>query len=198
MSKITDALVRLTMAWALGTALLASTSPSQGAPPNTIGGSAAVCDPWSPQNCAKPDASGAIPVTVSGSTGSSDVNINGINGAPPSSTNPLWVAPAGSALFPIISPTRSALTVAGCSVGVASALCLAASTANLWVQVQNTSATASVACSWGGTATLNASNSFLLAPGQSASWGVMSSGVPTNALNCIASAAATPLYVEYR
>lgn len=144
------------------------------------------------------DATGTL-CTGAGSGGApSNVNINQINGASPSATNPLWVAPAGSALFPVIPATRSALTVAGCTVGVASAQCLAASTANLWIQVQNTSAANTVACSWGGTAALNAAGSFLLQPGQSASWGLMSSGVPTNVLNCIASAAATPLYVEYR
>lgn len=144
------------------------------------------------------DATGTLCTGSSASGAPSNVNINQINGATPSATNPIWVAPASSTAFPITAAPRSAVTAAGCSVGTASALCLAASTANFWIQVQNTSASNSVACSWGGTAALNATGSFLLAPGQSASWGPNSSGVPTNALNCIASAASTPLYVEYR
>lgn len=144
------------------------------------------------------DATGTL-CTQSGSSGDpSDANISQINGAPVSATNPIWVAPASNTAFPVVAAPRSAMTVAGCTVGAASAQCLAASTANFWIQVQNTHATNQVACSWGGTAALNAAGSFMLAPGQSASWGVMSGGVPTNALNCIASGAATPLYVEYR
>lgn len=151
------------------------------------------------QFCQPLSSTNALPVSPTGTpSGTQDVNISEVNGATPSASNPIWVAPAGSALFPVIPATRSAMTTAGCTVGTSSALCLAASTANLWVQVQNTHATNSVACSWGGTAALNASGSFLLAPGQSASWGLASSGVPTNALNCIASAAASPLYLEYR
>jgi hypothetical protein len=39
----------------------------------------------------------------------------------------------------------------------------------------------------------------MLSPGQSASWGPMTAGVPSaNGLACIASASSTPLYVEYR
>lgn len=85
----------------------------------------------------------------------------------------------------------------GCTVGTSSAACLAAATAATFVQVQNNSATATVACSWGGTAALNSATSFQLAPGQSASWGQTTGGIPNEALNCIASVASTPLYVEY-
>jgi hypothetical protein len=94
---------------------------------------------------------------------------------------------------------RNTLTIAGCTVGVTNAQCLASNTAIAWVQVQNTHASNSVACSWGGTSILNNSGSFQLAAGQSASWGPNTGGVPSGAaLNCIASGASTPLYVEYR
>lgn len=127
-----------------------------------------------------------------------DVNISGVNGATPSASNPIWVAPASSTAFPVLSAPRSTLTTAGCTVGTSSAECIAASTANFWVQVQNTHVTNTIACSWGGTASLNSTGSFMLEPGQSASWGVTTSGIPTNALNCIASGASTPLYIEMR
>lgn len=104
----------------------------------------------------------------------------------------------GGGAVTVSAASRSAMTTAGCTVGTSSAQCLAASTANTWLQVQNTSASAQIACSWTGTAALNSNSSFMLQPGQSASWGLQSSGVPTNALSCIASAASTPLYLEYR
>lgn len=55
-------LVRLTLAWFLGTMLLSTAA--RATPPSTISGSAAMCDPWSPQSCAKPDSNGNMPVTV--------------------------------------------------------------------------------------------------------------------------------------
>lgn len=95
-------------------------------------------------------------------------------------------------------PLAGSMTTAGCTVGVASAQCVPAATAQRWIQLQNTSTANQIACSWGGTASINSATSFMLAPGQSASWGPNSGGVPTNALNCIASGAGTPLYVELR
>jgi hypothetical protein len=85
----------------------------------------------------------------------------------------------------------------GCTVGASSAQCLAASTAINFLQVQNASPSASVACAFGASAVLNSSGSFQLGPGQSAHWGPETAGVPSGALNCIASAASTPLYEEW-
>jgi len=95
------------------------------------------------------------------------------------------------------TPKTGSFTISGCSVTTSSAQCLASGTATNHVQVQNTSASASVACSWGGAAALNSSGSFQLAAGQSAIWGPNTSGVPSAALNCIASSAPAPLYLEY-
>lgn len=88
-----------------------------------------------------------------------------------------------------------AKTVAGCTVGVTSGACLGANPRG-WVQLQNTSASATIACSWDNPASLNSTTSFMLAPGQSASWGPTTGGAPNQALNCIATAASSPLYVE--
>lgn len=85
----------------------------------------------------------------------------------------------------------------GCTVGASSAQCLAAATATQFIQIQNTSASATVACRWGGAAVLNSSTSVQLGAGQSASWGPNTAGVPSGALNCIASGASTPLYLEW-
>lgn len=64
MTTLTSKAVRFITAAALGLGLLWS-APSRGAPPNTIGNSVAVCDPWNPQRCAQPDASGNLPITGS-------------------------------------------------------------------------------------------------------------------------------------
>lgn len=99
-------------------------------------------------------------------------------------------------------PTSSGGLFAGCTVGTTSAQCLQAAATGTPVttthlMIQNTSASASIACSWGGTAVLNSSGSFMLAPGQGRDWGPGIGWAPTLALNCIATAAGTPLYVEY-
>lgn len=85
----------------------------------------------------------------------------------------------------------------GCTVGSSSGSCLAASTAKTFLQIQNTSVSASIACAFGTSAVLNSSGSVQLGVGQAASWGVNTGGVPTGQMNCIASGASTPLYVEW-
>lgn len=97
----------------------------------------------------------------------------------------------------VLPPSASSFTVAGCSVGVASAQCLAGALAVNSLTIQNTSASVYIACKLAGTAILNDSGSFMLSPLQSRSWNINTGGVPTNALNCTAGSASTPLYVEY-
>ncbi len=99
-----------------------------------------------------------------------------------------WVMSNGTPSF--------ANTDSSCTVGVAAAACLGANP-RLFVMLQNVSTAASIACSWTSiTPALNAIGSFMLAPGQVAFWGPTTSGAPNQALNCIASVAASPLYVE--
>ncbi len=100
-------------------------------------------------------------------------------------------------VFSTINAPRTPHNFPGCTVGVLSATCLAASTAVNWLQIQNTSTAANIACSFAGGATLNSSTSVQLAPGQSASWGPNTSGVPSGAMACTASVAASPLYIEW-
>ena len=117
-----------------------------------------------------------------------------------SSSGVVLTAPCSSSnALPVTTGTTApaARHFPGCTVGTTSAQCLAASTALTFVQIQNTSASASVACAWGTAAVLNSTNSVQLAAGQSASWGTGTVGIPNEALNCISSAASTPLYVEW-
>ena len=99
--------------------------------------------------------------------------------------------------LPVGAGAAGARNFPGCTVGAASAQCLAANTAKSFVQVENTSTSATIACAWGVAAVLNSAGSFQLTPGQTASWGLVTGGVPTGALNCIASAASTPMYLEW-
>jgi hypothetical protein len=92
------------------------------------------------------------------------------------------------------TPKTGTFAFSGCTVGISSAQCLAAGTYN-HVQFVNNS-TANIACAWGGTAVLSSATSIQLAPGQPALWGPATAGVPTVALNCIAAAASSPLYLE--
>ena len=85
----------------------------------------------------------------------------------------------------------------GCTVATGSTSCLSASTATQFLQIQNTNASASIACRFGATPSLNSTSSVQLAAGQSASWNPITAGVPTGQLNCIASTASSSLYVEW-
>lgn len=97
---------------------------------------------------------------------------------------------------PAVKSAATTGTIAGCTVGTSSTQCLAANSATTHLQLQNNS-TATIACTFSGTAALNSSNSFQLSSGQAANWGVATGWVPTAALSCIASSASSPLYVEY-
>jgi hypothetical protein len=103
----------------------------------------------------------------------------------------------GTSPWVVGAPAAAARNFPGCTVGISSAQCLAAATATQFVQIQNTSASATVACAWGVVAVLNSKTAVQLAAGQSASWGINTGGVPNEALNCIASGASTPLYLEW-
>jgi hypothetical protein len=126
--------------------------------------------------------------------GTTSLNISGGTGLPTGSGGGSGGGAGGTITT---TPKTAAFSAPGCIVGTASAQCLAASTAVNHIQIQNASASASIACAFGATAALSSSGSIQLAPGQSALWGPSTSGVPFGALNCIAGAASTPLYLEY-
>ena len=95
-----------------------------------------------------------------------------------------------------LPPVATAFTSTSCVVGTSSGACLGASTAVNSLTIQNISAAATIACVLGGTPVLNGTG-FMLLPGQARSWNLTTSGVPAQALVCIASTASTPLYLEY-
>lgn len=139
-------------------------------------------------------------VNPAGTPGTNGLAIQGLTGGVPlpvtgtffQATQPVSLASPVS-----VTPKTASFTITGCSVTTSSAQCLAGATAVNHVQIQNTSPSASIACNWGGTAVLNsAAGSFMLAASVSSLWGQSTSGIPSAALNCIGSAAAT-LYIEY-
>lgn len=110
---------------------------------------------------------------------------------------PTGAGGGGAGTIAVTPPPAAPRHFPGCTVGVASGSCLAGATALTFLQVQNTSTANTIACAFGVAAALNTSTSVQLAVGQAASWGLNTGGVPTGQLNCIASGASTPLYVEW-
>ena len=111
-----------------------------------------------------------------------------INGAPALVTAPGGSASAIAAYPPIGNPT-----ISGVTIGTSSAKALAAPpppALRSYLLIENESASASIACSFGGTAAINSAGSFLLGPGVQRVW--LPGTAPQGDVNCIASGAATP------
>lgn len=174
----------------VGLVALAGYAIAQTAFPTPAGssanGSVAMC-PSTASAALKVPCDATNPLYVAGAAGTAIIGKVGIDQTTPGTTNNVSVSPL----------PRAARNFPGCTVGTSSGSCLTASTAVSFLQVQNTSTGAAIACAFGATPVLNSSTSLQLAAGQSASWGPVTAGVPTGALNCIASSASTPLYVEW-
>jgi hypothetical protein len=83
------------------------------------------------------------------------------------------------------------------TVGIVSAQVLAPGIAWNSLRLQNTSASARLACRFGSPAILNDPSSFMLKPGDVLTWGGPSNGgVPQAALNCISDTNGTGLHIE--
>lgn len=65
---------------AIAALALISAAPAFAQVPRNITMTVGVCDPVYPQRCAKPDTTGALPVTISGGSGTSSVNVAQVNG----------------------------------------------------------------------------------------------------------------------
>ncbi len=102
---------------------------------------------------------------------------------------------AGLSPWPMkAEPTSGTGSVSACTVGTTSAACAAAATSRVLVAIANESTSATIACSFGGAAALNAAGSWTIPPGDTRSWS--GSFVPAEAINCIAGAASTPVTIE--
>lgn len=103
------------------------------------------------------------------------------------------VPAAAQNAMPVISLPASGPGGGGTAVtvGAASAQAVAAATGpRKLVAIDNESTTATIACNFGGTAALNTAGSWTIPPGNTRTWA--GPFVPTDAINCIASAGGTP------
>jgi Zn-dependent alcohol dehydrogenase len=105
---------------------------------------------------------------------------------PVSPTNPLPV---------VTSPNSTTGSTTAVTVGTSSAQALAAAVSvRRFLAIDNESTTAAVACAFGATAALNTAGSWTIPPGMTRTWN--GTFVPSDAVNCIAGAAGTPVTVE--
>jgi hypothetical protein len=91
------------------------------------------------------------------------------------------------------TPNTGTGAYSSATIGASSGALIAAGTAHIFLDIINDSATASMACSFGGTAIINGAGSITLGPLGHRSW--EGSFVPSDAVNCIASAGSTPATV---
>lgn len=104
---------------------------------------------------------------------------------PVSPSNPLPV---------VTSPNSTTGSTTAVSVGTTSAQVLAAAVSvRRFLAIDNESATVAVACAFGTTAALNSAGSWTIPPGMTRTWN--GTFVPSDALNCIANATATPVTI---
>ena len=104
--------------------------------------------------------------------------------APPSSTNPLPVRN---------SATTASGSVTPATVGTVSVQVLAGAVRK-FLAIDNESPSTMLACALGSTAMLNSAGSFTIPAGTTRTWD--GSFVPSDAVNCVASAAGTPVTLE--
>jgi hypothetical protein len=104
-------------------------------------------------------------------------------------------------LFATATPA-SARTIIAATVGTSSAQVLAAPTngERYFLSIDNESASATIACAFGRTAALNTAGSYTIAASQARIWQMpqdwYNHPIPSGAVNCIASAASTPVTIE--
>lgn len=101
-------------------------------------------------------------------------------------TNPLPVA---------ILPSSTTGSAAAVTVGTSSAQALPpAALSRRFLAIDNESPTATVACAFGAAAAISSAGSFTIPPQNTRTWD--GTFVPSDAVNCIASAGATPVTIE--
>lgn len=100
-----------------------------------------------------------------------------------------------------VIPTKAAPPAAGVAAGTTAPATITntstqvvAAGQHVLLAIDNESASASIACRFGGTAALNTAGSFTFPPGTTRVWN--SYPVPVEALNCISSASTSPATVE--
>jgi len=106
---------------------------------------------------------------------------------PCGTTNPVQI---GGSITANAAPANATGAYSAVSIGTTSAQALASSTAKVFLDIVNAGATATIACAFGTTAIINGSGSITIPPNWHRSW--EGSFVPSDAVNCIASASSSP------
>jgi Zn-dependent alcohol dehydrogenase len=123
--------------------------------------------------------------------------------APVSPSNPLAVACVSGCNTGTVAvsgtvapaPASGPAGASGCIVGTSSAQCAAAVAGRRLLAIDNESPTATIACAFGNmTPALNTAGSWTIPPQSVRDWS--GSYVPNDAVNCVASAAGTPVTIE--
>jgi hypothetical protein len=105
--------------------------------------------------------------------------------APPSATSPMATQQ---------TPNSGSGSVTAVTLGTGSTQVLAAVTSRKFLAIDNESTSAAIACAFGATASIDTAGSFTIQPGLTRTWD--GSFVPSDAVNCVAAAGATPVTVE--
>lgn len=98
-----------------------------------------------------------------------------------------------------LAATGSPRTITAVTVTNLSTQALAASNGpRLYLSINNESATATIACNFGGTAVANTAGNYTIGPASTRTWGPVDRESPLNgaAINCISSAATSPATIE--
>lgn len=123
--------------------------------------------------------------------------------APVSPSNPLAVTCVSGCNAGAVAVSGNITTVpasgpagaTGCIVGTSSTQCAVAMASRRLLAIDNESATTTIACAFGNmTPALNTAGSWTIPPQSVRDWS--GSYVPNDAVNCIASAAGTPVTIE--
>lgn len=120
--------------------------------------------------------------SASGTTATGVVIENGSGGLAPAS---------GGTVSPPASGTGSTTAV---TVTSTSGQALAAAVTRRFLYIGNESTTATIACNLGGTAILNTAGNYTIPPNTGRTWD--GTFIPSDAVNCISSAATSPATVE--
>lgn len=126
------------------------------------------------------------------------------NTSPPTCTNGNWCAlqtdangilkTAATISAATLTPTNSSGSFAAATITNSSVQYVAAAAAHTILDIKNESTTATIACAFGATAAINTAGSYTIPPGWHRSW--EGSYVPSDAVNCISSAATSPATIE--
>lgn len=96
---------------------------------------------------------------------------------------------------PTMTPASPTGSVSSVTIGTSSAQAIASeANGRRLLSIDNESATATIACSMGGTAALNAAGSFTIPPGMTRTWS--GTAVPADAVNCISDTSSTPATIQ--